>query len=42
MNLAFENAHLVPEQHDLDVLVRFGSSGRHNQAEDAAHADVRE
>jgi hypothetical protein len=42
MNLAFENAHLVPEQHDFDVLVRFGSSGRHNQAEDATHAAVRE
>jgi hypothetical protein len=42
VKLPFENAHLLPEHHDLDVLVRFGSSVRHNEAEDATEADVRE
>ena len=40
--LPFENTHLVPEHHDLDVLVRPGSSGRQNEAENATQADVEE
>jgi hypothetical protein len=42
MKLPFENAHLVPEHHDLDVLVRVGSSGRLHEAEDATQVVVRE
>jgi hypothetical protein len=42
MKLAFENMHLVPEHHDLDVLVRLCASGRHAEAEDPTQGDVEE
>jgi hypothetical protein len=42
MQLTFENPDLVPEHHDLDVVVRLSSSGRHHEAENASQADVQE
>src|SRR5664280_2728718 len=42
VKLAFENTHLVPEHHDLDVLVRLALPARQNETEDPAPADVEE
>ena len=42
VQLTFENPDLVPEHHDLDVLVRFASSDRCDETEDPAHAEVEE
>ena len=42
IELALEDAHLVAEHHDLDVLVRFGPPRGSEQAEDPAHAEVTE
>ena len=42
VELAFENTDLVPEHHDLDVLVRLGSTARHDEAEEPAQAEVEE
>jgi len=42
VQLAFENTHLVPEHHDLDVLVRLALPARQNETEDPAQADVEE
>jgi hypothetical protein len=42
VQLAFENTHLVPEHHDLDVLVRLTLPARQDEAEDPAQADVEE
>jgi hypothetical protein len=42
MELPLENTHLVPEHHDLDVLVRLRAPGRHDEAEDAKQAGIDE
>jgi hypothetical protein len=42
VDLAFEDSHLVPEHHDLDVLVRFGPAARDNEPEDPADPEVEE
>jgi hypothetical protein len=42
LHLPFKNTHLVPEHNDLDVLVRLGLSGRHNEAKNATQAEVEE
>jgi hypothetical protein len=42
VELAFENTHLVPEHHDLDVLVRLRAPGQHDVAEDTTQAEVEE
>jgi hypothetical protein len=42
VQLPFENTHLVPEHHDLDVLVRLALPARQNETEDPAQADVEE
>src|ERR1039457_171826 len=42
IELALEDAHLVAEHHDLDVLVRLGPRRGSEQAEDAAQAEVTE
>jgi hypothetical protein len=42
VELAFENTHLVPEHHDLDVLVRLRAPGQHDEAEDTTQAEVEE
>jgi hypothetical protein len=42
VELAFENTNLVSEHHDLDVLVRRASPTRHNKAEDATQAEVKQ
>jgi hypothetical protein len=42
VELAFENTHLVPEHHDLDVLVRLRAPGQHDEAEDPTQAEVEE
>ena len=38
----FENSHLVPQHHDLGVLLRFGPAGRDDEAEKPAHGKVEE
>ena len=42
IELALEDAHLVAEHHDLDVLVRLGPPRGSEQAEDPAQAEVTE
>jgi hypothetical protein len=42
VKLGFEYTHLVPEHHDLDVLVTLRAAGRHDEAEDPAQTDVEE
>ena len=42
IELALEDAHLVAEHHDLDVLVRLGPPRGSEQAEDLAQAAVTE
>jgi hypothetical protein len=42
VELALEHTHPVPEHHDLDVLVRLGALGRHDEAEDPTQTDVEE
>jgi len=39
LDLTFENSHLVPQHHDLDVLVRLGPTDEWNDT-DLAHLDV--
>jgi hypothetical protein len=38
----FEDAQLVPQHDDLDVLVRLGPTARDNEAEESAHPEVQE
>jgi hypothetical protein len=38
----FEDAYLVPEHHDFDVLVPFGPTGTRDKGEDPAQPDVEE
>jgi hypothetical protein len=42
VNLPFENMHLVPEHHDLDIPCPVSSSARHEEAEDSAKAEVKQ
>jgi hypothetical protein len=42
MDLTFEDMYLVPQHHDLDVLVRLGPTGRDNEAEEPAHPEIEE
>ena len=42
VELAFEDSELVPEHHDLDVLVRLGPAARDNEAEEPADPEVEE
>jgi hypothetical protein len=42
MDLTFEDLNLVPQHHDLDVLVRLGSTARDNEAEEPAHPGIEE
>jgi hypothetical protein len=42
VELAFEDAHLVAEHHDLDVLVRIASSERDHESEEATQTGVEE
>jgi hypothetical protein len=42
VKLPFEDPHLVPEHHDLDVLARPSSPARQDETEDPAQADVQE
>jgi hypothetical protein len=42
VELALEDAHLVPEHHDLDVLVGLGPTCRPDKAEEPAQAEVDE
>ena len=42
VDLTFEDSDLVPEHHDLDVLVRFGPTARDNKAEQPAHPEIEE
>jgi hypothetical protein len=37
-----EDSHLVPQHHDLDVLVRLGPTARNNEAEESAYPEVEE
>ncbi|MGD0256028.1 MAG: hypothetical protein ABSB99_10880 [Acidimicrobiales bacterium] len=40
MELTFEDAYLVPEHHDLNVLVPLGPTGRPDKGKDPAQPDV--
>jgi hypothetical protein len=40
VDLSFEDSHLVPEHHDLDVLLRFGPTGGSDKAEKPADPEV--
>jgi len=42
VELAFEDSQLVPQNHDLDVLVRLGSTTRDDEAKESANPDVEE
>jgi len=42
MELSFENLHLVPKHHDLDVLFRLGLTHGPNESKDAAGTVVKE
>jgi hypothetical protein len=42
VDLPFEDSHLVPQHHDLDVLVRIGPSARGNEAEEPTHPEIEE
>jgi hypothetical protein len=42
VELRFEDAHLVPEHHDLDALVPLGPTGRSDKGKDPAQPDVEE
>jgi hypothetical protein len=42
VELAFQDPNLVPEHHDLDVLVTLRAAGRHDEAEDPKQTDVQE
>jgi hypothetical protein len=40
MDLALKDAHLVPEDHKLDVLVSFATPGRGHKRQDPAQPEV--
>jgi hypothetical protein len=40
VELALEDAHLVPEHHDLDVLVGLGATCGPDKTEEPAQAEV--
>jgi hypothetical protein len=42
MDLTFEDSHLVPQHHDLDVLVRLGPAGRDDEPEKPTDPEVEE
>ena len=42
VDLALKDAHLVTEDHELDVLVGFASSGRHDERQNPAQPEVHE
>jgi hypothetical protein len=42
VELTFEDSHLVPQHHDLDVFVRFGPAGRDDEPEKPADTEVEE
>ncbi len=42
MDLTFEDSHLVPEHHDLHVLVRFRATARDSKPEESAHPEIEE
>jgi hypothetical protein len=42
VKLTFEDAYLVSEHHDLDVLVPLGSMARPDKGKDPAQPDVEE
>ena len=42
MELPLEDSHLVPQHHDLDVLVRLGPKGRDKEPEEPADPKVKQ
>jgi hypothetical protein len=42
VELTFEDANLVPEHYDLDVLVPLGPTGRPDKGKNPAQSDVEE
>lgn len=42
MDLPFEDPELVPQDHDLDIVVRFGPAARDNEPEEPADRKVEE
>jgi hypothetical protein len=42
VKLPFENMDLVPEHHELDVLVGLGPSDRPDEAQESAEAEAEE